>query len=901
MTCIALLFCTRVQAQTWKSQLDSFAHYYKKNDCEKSLFFAKNAREASMRRRPRKNSKSLKKYTTAVFCLAEAFKLCGDYKRSRRAYAEFLELEDSWVSVPHTIYNMALHELAQLCLFDGEYELAKTILLRSKRITEHHYGKQHIKYARNLGSLALIYQLLGDYDQALQLYNEEETVHNQLDSVPIFDLLALSTNRATLYSYLGLNDKALAVSIKVLKEYESLFAKESPSALIPVYSNISQLLANTNDSKSALIYSRKALNMSAELNGSSHPSHFQYLVNYGIACHNNLIKDSAIYYVKNGVIKFEYILGNEHPSILTARGNLGALYYENENFDSLWRCVRTTEHNRKLTISKFFQTMTEHNKVLFMLQERNTRDWNSSMLFSPLRKKPNFQNWLLSEHLLYKSLVLNHSGLVYSRLEKDVSIKNKYSEWLTLKRRLSLEYSKPRINRSKDLRELEFQSQILEGQLIRTSEDFSDLQNIFDFNVKDIQLALHEHTAYIDISAFQYWNKDWTDTIQYIAYIVLPGDTNVKIVRLGNQNDFAKSGQYSLYNSRGIDAFKENIGDQQALSKTLTKLTPYLKDIDTLYFSPSGIFNQVNVAALMLPDGSRLWDHFHVEIKSSVRELLNKDESPPTQRNLLLFGGLQYADTIPPSNDSSECFNLTTEVIQSISEDEKQGTEIGGIWSELDWTGKEVESIQYIANSSGVETELLKDASGSEAAFKILDGQSHHVLHLATHGFFFENPEFSASDRMSISGDFGTPFRMTEDPMMRSGLILSSANRAWQHGCNPYTSEDGILTAREISHLDLSQTELVVLSACQTGLGDIDNSEGVYGLQRAFKMAGVNYIIMSLWSVPDQETSELMIDFYRNWLEKEMSLSEAFYTAQKAMAAEYPKQPELWAGFVLMQ
>ena len=122
---------------------------------------------------------------------------------------------------------------------------------------------------------------------------------------------------------------------------------------------------------------------------------------------------------------------------------------------------------------------------------------------------------------------------------------------------------------------------------------------------------------------------------------------------------------------------------------------------------------------------------------------------------------------------------------------------------------------------------------------------------------------------------------MNEDPLFRSGLILSGANKAWS-GISPEKGqEDGILTAYEIAHLDLTETELVVLSACKTGVGEIDDgTEGVYGLQRGFKLAGVKYIIMSLWDVPDKETQEMMVLFYEKWLKDGMTIPDAFRAAQ---------------------
>ncbi|MCC6279519.1 MAG: CHAT domain-containing protein [Saprospiraceae bacterium] len=137
--------------------------------------------------------------------------------------------------------------------------------------------------------------------------------------------------------------------------------------------------------------------------------------------------------------------------------------------------------------------------------------------------------------------------------------------------------------------------------------------------------------------------------------------------------------------------------------------------------------------------------------------------------------------------------------------------------------------------------------------------------------------------------------------MVRSGLLMAGANQAWQTGKKVDGLEDGILTAYEISQMDLSGTELVVLSACETGLGDLEGNEGVYGLRRAFKIAGAKYLIMSLWKVNDQSTRELMTEFYRQWLENGQTIPDAFTAAQKTLRKKYPDAPYHWAGFVLVE
>jgi CHAT domain-containing protein len=203
---------------------------------------------------------------------------------------------------------------------------------------------------------------------------------------------------------------------------------------------------------------------------------------------------------------------------------------------------------------------------------------------------------------------------------------------------------------------------------------------------------------------------------------------------------------------------------------------------------------------------------------------------------------------------------------------------------------------------------FVSETDASEAFFKSLSAslkgdrkKSPRFLHLATHGFFFTDPAGMGNPDAGVRKS-ETVFQISAHPMIRSGLILSGGNFAWQNGKAALPGlEDGILTAYEISQMDLSDTELVVLSACETGLGDIRGNEGVYGLQRAFKIAGAKYVIMSLWEVPDDLTKKLMAEyFYPNLLKNKMPIREAFYAAQKTMR-EIGFAPHQWAGFVLIE
>ena len=181
-----------------------------------------------------------------------------------------------------------------------------------------------------------------------------------------------------------------------------------------------------------------------------------------------------------------------------------------------------------------------------------------------------------------------------------------------------------------------------------------------------------------------------------------------------------------------------------------------------------------------------------------------------------------------------------------------------------------------------------------------MSGKSPVILHLATHGFFFPDLKKSITSQSFLNLEEHNHFELAENPLLRSGLVLAGANYVWKGGTPIEGVDDGILTAYEVSELNLRGSKLVVLSACETGLGQIQGSEGVYGLQRAFKMAGVEYLLMSLWRVPDLETANYMELFYQELLRTE-SVPAAYAFAQRQMKQRFPNSPFKWAAFVLLE
>lgn len=315
-----------------------------------------------------------------------------------------------------------------------------------------------------------------------------------------------------------------------------------------------------------------------------------------------------------------------------------------------------------------------------------------------------------------------------------------------------------------------------------------------------------------------------------------------------------------------------------------------LMGIKNIYFSPISALYNIGVEYL---SGM---ENYNIYRLSSTRELLT-DNIPNPNNHAVLFGGLDYYSKLGTLSHGI----AITPAHKAFASTDVRDMKIRGGKEYLPQTKNEIEQIEKVLR--GVNWSCMLDSAsvGTEESFKSLSGDSICLLHIATHGFYYTPEEID-----SMSYDFiqiDKYVATAEDKSLsRSGLLMSGANHILEGENIPDNVEDGILTAKEISGVDLQGLDLVVLSACQTGLGDISQGEGVFGLQRGFKKAGANSILMSLWEVNDEATQILMTQFYKNLVSgrsKRQSLQSAQRYLREYNAGQYNK-PEYWAAFILL-
>lgn len=300
----------------------------------------------------------------------------------------------------------------------------------------------------------------------------------------------------------------------------------------------------------------------------------------------------------------------------------------------------------------------------------------------------------------------------------------------------------------------------------------------------------------------------------------------------------------------------------------------YTRDVKTIYVSPCLNMQNINLGYLKRPDGRYMNEKYNIQIVSSIKSILNRTDSI-NLKSAAIYGGIDYG-----TKEDVYASILRSSILET--ENERSG------YGFLQGTLDEMDSISSLLANQNVTFVSHRGIAATEESFREFDKKSPSIIHIATHGYFYTDESAPSYLKSRI------PYSTTDNSMLYSGLLFAGANNV---NNTTNSRNDGVLTAEEISWMNLSNTELVTLSACLTSWG-ISQQEGFGGLIKAFKSAGVRYIVSSLWDVPDKPTAKLMTLFYKN-LFAGIEIHDALLFAQRELAKEYP-DPYYWASFIIL-
>ena len=429
--------------------------------------------------------------------------------------------------------------------------------------------------------------------------------------------------------------------------------------------------------------------------------------------------------------------------------------------------------------------------------------------------------------------------------------------------------------------ELYQQEQLLIRQ-IREDTDYTKEIEVYTWDKVKQSLRIGECAIeivpYIGISN----NNDDELSQKYGALILFPGDASPHFIELCTYNQLREV----LLNTQA----EQELGISQLYRKGAKcvlynliwgKIEPYLINVETLYLSPVFDMLNINFGFIPCPDNTYVNEKYNIFLVSSTSSIC-KPNLANKFSDVVIYGGIDYSKHGITEGENS----LRNIALRGFEETSR------GSFGYLSATKVEADSIHAILTNAHYHSILYEGISANESSFRKLEENTPSIIHIATHGFYLEG-----YDKYEDYFSKLIPYSYKDPSLLYSGLLLAEANTAFSNPEISNAFDDGIITAEEVSWMDLSDTELVVLSACESAVG-VSYQEGIGGLFKAFKKAGVSTILGSLWKVPDNATAMLMISFYKN-LVSGMEIHSALLLAQREVSLIYP-DPFYWAGFVLL-
>jgi CHAT domain-containing protein len=463
---------------------------------------------------------------------------------------------------------------------------------------------------------------------------------------------------------------------------------------------------------------------------------------------------------------------------------------------------------------------------------------------------------------------------------------------------------------------LEKQKEKLEVRLSRLSRDYALRQEMTRAGSRKIAQALPSNTVLLEFAKVDRLNftakegeRRWLPP-HYLVFVLHSGkDKKIKLVDLGDSEKIDRAVfqlKKEISNTKDRQAFQILQSSRHLSTVVFDPLIEAIGDIKEIYISPDGILNLIPFEVLQGPDGRFLIQGYTFCYLTAGRDILGFGKIGGNGEKALLLGDPDFDSGLEEKADDQKTLNAASGWPENHF---KRSLDMRGLhFTRLPGTREEVKAIQALLGEEKAEL-----YAGKEAVEEVLRfSKPPRVLHLATHGFFLSDTDLQhLSGQWKGRGIKSIPFGQKEsarriaieNPLIRSGIALAGANHAL--ASQDKEKSDGIVTAEKILGLRLEGTDMVVLSACDTGLGEVKTGEGVFGMRRAFTQAGTKSLVMSMWSVPDKETKELMIEFYKNIKSGKMNRCQALRQAalreMEIVEERYGNtNPLFWGAFVFM-
>lgn len=865
-----------------------------------------------------KSGKQSLNYYLGLMQLAELYQLSGNYKQADETMkTAYKLLKKSGEGMGQDVSSS--EELAELYITQGRYKAAEDIIVRSINMNEQKYGEDHYRLVNPLSLYSKLYLVTGKYiESEKKVKRAIEISKKELGdtSVAYMDnLLQL----AEVYVAMGNYEEAKKIYTDARKLITKKFGEGNYRE-----AEILQSLADVNfkSEEADIEYINKLLEEAKEIIvttwSGSHPNYASLLeyqgkiyMNYSEyeKAESNILDARKIWYdtfgkshinsarnekllgdlkyheakykeaydnYKASAESYKSVLDDNHPEYIAVRSRMGQSLFANGDLKGAMKIYDETTTKYLDYLEEFFPALSEKEKGNYWNSIKGDFEAYNSLALA-LGEKTGKQKKALTKlynfKLATKAILLSSSTKLKQRIVNsgDGDLIFRFSQFNEKKELLTRSLAMSSTERAdKGINVVQLQKEInqLEKELSEESEDFAMAFESQQFAWTDVKKSLKPNEYAVEFIRFRHFDTTFTDSVIYAALVLNRKSKAPKLVLYPNGNELDKK-FFKYYTNTIIYKVK----DKRSYGQYWQKVDAIIPDSATVYISADGVFNQMNVETMVDSNGTYVIDKNKIVYVSNTKDLAIRSAEG-------------YRSTVESKNNTA--YLIGNPEFKGNSDEISSSNKVSSI-EPLPGAEREILDVTKLLAQANWKSQTFTQAEATETVIKNM--QSPRVFHVATHGFFMDKS--AEQIEQEEKGD------IADNPLLRSGLLFTGSGELLaQNNIYNFNKKDGILTAYEAMNLNLDNTELVVLSACETGRGEIKSGEGVYGLQRSFIVAGADNVIMTLFKVDDKVTQELMNDFYSHWLAG-ASKREAFLAAKKRIKEKY-KKPIYWGSFMMI-
>lgn len=793
-------------------------------------------------------------YSKVYADLGLLYATMGRFASSEKYTGEAMALREKTVGKNSKAYASSLNNRGVLMQELARYQEAEVNFEEALKTIERRIGTGSQEYAVALNNQAILFSEIGRYEAGIENLKKATAILDKLKKKNLRNQVGFQSNLALLYQQTGKMAEAEAIYLNL----EKALGSTNPY-YAGVLDNLALLYIQMGKLDKVEGYFQKSASVYKAQFGDQNYNYAKVLNDLGNFYRMQGRLDEAEKSLQQALAIRLTALGENHPDYVKSQEDLGILYWKKGDLAKANEYYTVAMTKSMDFITRYFPPMSEAEKTKYwdVLQPRFQRFYNYSLeagVTNPAALQTMFEYQMAT-----KGLLLNSTNKIKRAIldSGDDALIQDYLAWLDKKEALARYYSLSKeelTNQKVDLDALEKDANDRERALSAKSTAFSQGYGASLPEMKSVTNLLGDLDALVEVVRVRKFDKDLTADPRYVMLVLTKGAAAPKVTVMDNGKDLET--KFAKYYKNSI---LQRMPDEFSYIQFWSKLDPLLAGKKTIFFSPDGVYAQINVNTIRKPAGDYVGNKYEVVVLGNSRDLVSaKAKRPAGAKEAFLLGFPDF----------------------------------GGAAPELPGTKAEIEAVGTVLKTAGYSVSRHTMAEATEASIKSLKGQS--LVHIATHGYFLPDTD---GDAMGVSAEHAK-----NNPLLRSGLILAGApdpakeeRRADLSG-----NDNGVLTAYEAMNLNLEGTSLIVLSACETGLGEVRAGEGVYGLQRAFQVAGARTLLMSLWKVDDAATQLLMTSFYTNWTKTGNKL-KAFKQAQaQLMANPKYKEPYYWGAFVML-